>query len=160
MQTTTFNRYAVLAVLAAVLGFGQRMYAEVVYTPVDIIAGTGILKIDLNNDGVPDVSIVAYASKGSGLCGLHLPVVWHISGSIWALPAAGNGVVVSNLAAALSGSAEPLVAPLSSNATIGSSDSFYSAEALMLSYSTGCLNTVSGAWQNISNQYLRNPLSD
>jgi hypothetical protein len=138
------NNLTILAVLAAVLPFGQKTFAEVVYTPVNIsVSGTGILKIDLNHDGVTDVSIV-FTGKSITCAGAR-PGSY---GTVYALPAAsGNGTVVAN---------SNFVLALSSGTRISSSNSFYSGEGLMLKYSSCLLppHANYGAWQNVSNHYL------
>jgi hypothetical protein len=140
MMRHKFNRCAALTVLATVLGFSRGIYAEVVYTAANTtVEGTGILKIDLNHDGVTDVSIVSYSH--SLVCGLN---AFNSYGSVYALPASGNATVANG----------NLVLALSSGAKISSSSSFYSAEGLMLRYSTCAPNYNAGAWQNVSNHYL------
>ena len=141
---TKFNRCAALAVLATVLSFSQGVYAEIVYTAANTtVEGTGILKIDLNHDGVTDVSIV-FTGK-SFTCPGEAPGSGGY-GSVYALPGTGNATVANgNYALALT-----------SGTKISSGSSFYSAEALMLQYSTCPYppHVNSGAWQNVSNHYL------
>jgi hypothetical protein len=140
MHPSTFDRHVLLMTL--VLGFTPVVNAEVVYAPVNItVSGSGTLKIDLNHDGINDVSIVfsgkSILCAGTGLGGY---------GSVYALPAAGNSTVANG----------NYVLALTSGVKIGSGNSFYSAEGLMLQYST-CLyppHTNYGAWQNVSNRYL------
>jgi hypothetical protein len=128
--------------LATVLGFSRGVYAEIVYTAANTtVEGTGILKIDLNHDGATDVSIV-FSGK-SILCAGTGPGAY---GTVYALPASGNGTVANS----------NYVLALSSGAKISSSSSFYSAEGLMLQGNT-CLyppHTNLGAWQSVTNHYL------
>jgi hypothetical protein len=115
--------------------------AKVVYTPVNItISGNGLLKIDLNHDGVTDVTIVSSGrptrcTTGPGSYGF-----------VYALPAQSNGTVASGT--------WPLA--LASGIRISSSKSFYYAEGLMEQFST-CLyppHVNYGAWVEVSNRYL------
>jgi len=142
MAWVRFDRRAIPFVVAAALVFGQRMYATVVYTPVDItVTGTGILKIDLNHDGVTDVSIVysggSHFCPGAGLGGY---------GIVDALPGANDATVANG----------NYTLALSSGTKISSSRSFYSGEGFMLGYNT-CLfppHANSGAWQDVFNHYV------
>jgi|SRR5215475_804583 len=116
--------------------------AEVAYTPTNItISGSGILKIDLNHDGVTDVSVV---SSGKAIfCAGTGPGSF---GSVYGLPAQGAGMVANG----------GYVLALSSGIRVSPSSSFYGAEALMMQYSS-CLwppHINFGAWLNVSNRYL------
>jgi hypothetical protein len=142
MMRNKFNRCAALAVLATVLGFSRGVYAEIVYTAANTtVEGTGILKIDLNHDGVTDVSIV-FSGGLSHICQDHILITTF--GSVYALPASGNATVSNGNS----------VLALSSGAKISSGSPFYSAEGQMLRYSTCTPQYNSGAWQNVSNHYL------
>jgi hypothetical protein len=142
MIACKFRRWAALAVLMAVLGFSQGVYAEIVYTAANTtVEGSGILKIDLNHDGTTDVSIVSSGGLGT-FCQGH-PLITAF-GSVYALPATGNATVANG----------NLVLALGSGSKISSSSPFYSAEGLMLHYSTCTPQYNSGAWKNVANHYL------
>jgi hypothetical protein len=129
--------------VATALVVGQRTYATVVYTPVNItVTGTGIFKIDLNHDGVTDVSIVSsggtHVCPGAGPGGAY--------GFVDALPGANDATVANG----------DYTLALSSGTRISSSSSFYSAQGFMLQYNTCAYPPHSnlGAWQDVSNHYV------
>jgi hypothetical protein len=149
MMGYKFNRCTALAVLAAVLGFSRGLYAEIVYTAAnETVEGTGILKIDLNHDGVTDVSIVSIGGGGY-VCNKHfVPSPW---GHVYAMPGRGSATVEKSWA--FSNTFGNLVLAFSSGAKISSQDAFHSAEGLMLAYGS-CVYPNSGDWQNVTNLYL------
>lgn len=132
---------AIAAGMASII-FASIARAEVVYTPVNVtISGNGLLKIDLNHDGITDVTIVS--SGKSIFCAGTGPGSY---GSVYAVPAAGNGMVANG----------NYVLALTSGTRISSSNSFYYAEGLMMQYSS-CLwppHINYGAWLDVSNRYL------
>lgn len=137
--------YSSAFALAAVLGgifLPSAATAAVVYTPVNVsISGSGLLKIDLNHDGITDVTIVS--SGRSILCAGTGP---GSAGSVYAVPTQGNGEVAKS----------NYVLALKSGIEISSTQPFYSAEGLMLQYSS-CIwppHTNIGAWYEASNLYL------
>jgi hypothetical protein len=147
MNSQSFRRLVYLLALAMVATAGSAVLAspvmaEVVYTPVNVsISGNGLLKIDLNHDGIVDVSIVSSgksifcAGTGPGSFGL-----------VYGLPAQGNGMVANG----------NYVLALNSGLRISSSSFFYSAEGLMMQYSS-CIwppHSNYGAWLEVSNRYL------
>jgi hypothetical protein len=144
MMGYKFNLCVALTVSAAVLGFSRGMYAEVAYTAANsTVVGTGILKIDLNHDGVTDVSIVFTGKSIS--CPGEAPNSGGY-GFVYALPGTGDATVANG----------DYALALSSGTKISSGSSFYPAEALMLQCNTCPYppHVNSGAWQNISNHYL------
>ena len=139
-----FLHYFVLAIagVAASVILVPSVRAEVVYTPANItISGNGLLGIDLNHDGITDVTIVSSgrsiicAGTGKGSYGY-----------VYAMPAQDNGVVASgNYALALK-----------SGTNISSSSSFYYPESLMMWYNS-CPwppHSNTGAWLAVDNRYL------
>jgi hypothetical protein len=130
---------SVLALVAA--STTRPAEAKVAYTSTNVtVSGNGFFTIDLNHDGVTDVSVVSsgrsvFCTTGPGS-----------SGSVYALPNAGAETVANG----------NFVLALVSGAGIGPKRSYYLSEGLMLQYSS-CLyppHTNLGAWQNVTNRYL------
>jgi len=140
--SSTARASAVAAAAAGVLALPQLAQAHPVYTPAnqDLVGPYNLYQIDLNNDGVNDVSInvVAYGNVGSGY-------VFNV-GSMGAIGAqTGNAITVTpNGKYAAVGKRGDVVGP---------SDSFQ-ANALMASFfsefGTGGFSThrQSGPWFN------------
>jgi len=133
----------VLAITALTVGiFASFAKAEVIYTKTDVtISGNGLLKIDLNHDGITDVTIVS--SGAAHPCPGGPPGSY---GSVYAVPAPGNGVAANyNYALALN-----------SGTRIRPTQSFYDAEALMIWYNSCAWppHENDGDWLNVSNRYL------
>ena len=132
----------VVGLVVALFQLSQKASAKIVYTPVNVtVSANGLMKIDLNNGGTTDVTIVL--SGRSILCAGTGP---GSSGSVYEMPATGNGAVANG----------NYVLALSSGASIGPGRSYYSPQGLMWGYST-CLYPIhvdSGAWQHVTNRYL------
>jgi len=130
--------------LSLVVAASESAAAKIIYTPMNVtVSGSGFLKIDLNHNGITDVSIVLsghtfFCAMPAGLTGS--------TGSIYALPASRAGTVANgNYVLALTG-----------GANIGPGRYFYSPEGVMWRYSTCGIPSgfSTGAWQNVSNRYL------
>jgi hypothetical protein len=140
MKTCVFQ-CAISTLAMTLFAFVYPAEAKVVYTPVGVtISGNGSLQLDLNHDKKNDFTVVVYsrsiecAGTGPGVFGL-----------VTVTPTNGNGVVGNSWAAALG-----------SGVSIGSSQSFFGAQALMTQFST-CVwppHENYGAWLDVSNGYL------
>jgi hypothetical protein len=140
MKTCVFQ--CVIVTLDVILfAFVYPAEARVVYTPVGAtISGNGSLQLDLNHDKKTDFTVVSYfkaiqcPGQGFGAFGF-----------VTVTPTKGNGVVGNSWAAALA-----------AGVSIGSSQSFFGAQALMADFST-CLyppHTNEGVWLGVTNGYL------
>ena len=136
----SFNRQLLYAIaVITVLGgiFVRSASAEVVYTSTYVtLSGNGMLPI-----GKLGITIVA--SGGSTICA---GTGYGSYGSVYAVPASGDGMVASS----------NYVLALTGGVLIGRSSSFYYAEGLMAQYST-CLwppHVNLGAWLDVTNRYL------
>jgi hypothetical protein len=136
------NMYTRVASAAGVsfLALAQPSEAKIVYTPthVVIVPGDSSYNLDLNNDGITDVTISAPGHLGF-YCGEA------IKASFFEIPTSGNGV---------EGSPPP---PLRAGTRIGGSKGFYGGKALLASAIItrgGHSCRHGGAWWNVTDRYL------
>jgi hypothetical protein len=133
--------------LLSLLAFGPATEAEIIYTPANItIKGNASLKLDLNHDGITDLTIVSYGKFlfcGGPLQFNHGPGNF---GLVSATPRWGNKVVTGPVG----------VAAFGWGVEIGPSQSFDNLpQQLMVDYST-CASPEDegGNWFDVTNRYL------
>src|SRR5271165_5557851 len=119
-----FNRFAIAAILAGVgwLALAWPAAAEIVYTPANITIGANSsYNLDVNNDGVTDVTISTSFQPKRAFCTIH-GGGWLHATSVDETPATGNGVKGSPPAALIEG------------ARIGPSHNYYAGQGTLSSY--------------------------
>ena len=136
------NMYALAASAAGVslLALAQPSEAKIVYTHAHVVisAGDSNYKLDLNHDGITDVTISASGHFGF-YCG---PA---IKASFFEMPTSGNGVEGSP------------PTPLGAGARIGGRKGFYGGKGLLASaiiQKGGHSCRHGGAWWNVTDRYL------
>jgi hypothetical protein len=134
------NRPAITAILAGAcwMAWALPSEAQIVYTPAHIkIPSNGYYNLDLNNDGVTDLTVVSYHGKAG--C--------DIVGEIYEIPASGNGVYIDNSSPAA----------LSKGDEIGPSQPYYGGQALMASHEHDLCShqiLITGDWCEVKGRYL------
>src|SRR5271165_3752949 len=139
------NRFAFATILAGVglLALAWPASAEIVYTAVDIhVKPTSSYSLDLNNDGVTDLTIKADYFKSV------------VNGRVTCQGSFVSETPANGSAAETGTGYGPLV--LSRGDPIGPSQGYYSGQGDLAYWKRGwfCRNGVFGYWWNISGGYL------
>lgn len=130
------------AIAAGAMVFAPSAHASIVYTQTNVGISSGVLQIDLNNDGINDFELTDSFRGGSF--------------DSWRLRVGGDGNPGAGVVAKTG-----RATPLASGFSIGPGDAFGKVQARSLSMAYAhcrCMSSesfkVGGSWANVSNKYL------
>jgi hypothetical protein len=151
--TASGNRRFVAAAISAItlgsMSLAPPLFAEIIYTPANKSIGNtnaaSYLPIDLNNDGIVDLSVWAYNfdSFSSG---------WHIFGDLGAFGVEGNQILVERSYLAVPAVTGQGIGPASARTRFQQDGLMASSRHSGDGFSS--FNTTRGLWLHATNRYL------